>query len=153
MSDISRAWLLDPIPADGGSDDLAESVVVALGTDRRALPDDVLPDPRDDDRRGWWGDTDAARIWGGWPVGARFWLLRRASITGPAAKGGSTLARVNEYANEALRPFKDAGVCSRISVASERVGLGQIRVNIVLYRGPNSEVALSYQYLWNEVRK
>lgn len=152
MTDVPLSWLFDPIDDDGGSDDLAESVVVALGTDRRALADDVLPDPRDDDRRGFWGDTDAERVWNGWPVGSRFWLLRRAKITDAGAREGATIARVNEYAAEAIRPFQDLKICSRFSISSERVGLGRINTSITLYRGPNAEVALAYQYLWNEVR-
>lgn len=151
MNDEIRSWLLDPI-TDGGSDDLADSVRVALGSDRRALPDDVLPDPSESDRRGFWGDTDARQIWGGWPVGSRLWLLRRAKITGATAREGATIARINEYVREAIDPFRAAGICSRFSVSSERTRLGQIETSVTLYRGPRDEVSLAYQYLWNEVR-
>lgn len=152
MSEALRSWLLDPIDADGGSDDLADSVRVALGSDRRALADDELPDPTDSDRRGFWGDTDAKQVWGGWPVGSRFWLLSRAKITGASARQGATIARVNEYAREALEPFRLAGICSRYTIETTRVGLGRIDCEIMMYRGPRDEIALSYQYLWNGVR-
>ena len=57
--------------------------------------DDVLPQltaPGDEpDLRGWWGDTDAGTIWGGWPIGTRLWLLSRAKITDSAARQGATI--------------------------------------------------------------
>ena len=50
---------------DGTLDDtqsLATAVIVALGTNRLALPSDILPDPDSTDRQGWWGDLDAEEI-------------------------------------------------------------------------------------------
>ena len=73
---VSVDWSL---LADGTLDDdnaLATAVIVALGTDRLADPDDILPDPDSTDRAGWWGDLDAEEIWDGWPIGSRLWLLK-----------------------------------------------------------------------------
>jgi phage gp46-like protein len=78
---ISLDWVLTPAGQLDDSDQLQTALIVALGTDRRANPDDVLPTPDDDDLRGWWGDLDAAAIWSGWPIGTRLWLLSRAKIT------------------------------------------------------------------------
>src|ERR1700750_875151 len=80
--------------ADGTLDDtqaLATAIIVALGTDRLAETDDVLPDPDSTDRRGWWGDYQAQEIWDGWPIGSRLWLLQRAKIEGPGSRRGATV--------------------------------------------------------------
>ena len=75
-------WLL---LSDGTLDDtqaLCTAVVVALGTDALAGPEDILPNPDSNDRAGWWGDMDAAELFNGWPIGTKLWLLRRAKIVG-----------------------------------------------------------------------
>lgn len=150
--DVPLAWLCDEIDVAGGSDDLSESIVVALGTDRRALPDDQLPNILDDDRAGVWSDTDAEKIWGGWPVGTRLWLLRRAKIVGQKARGGATIARIDEYLREALQPLVDRKIASMFSVNTSRTDTGIVRSEVVIYRGPEREIALRYQYLWEGIR-
>ena len=45
--------------------ELATAVTIALMTDALAAADDELPDARDPNRRGWWGDLDAGPIWDG----------------------------------------------------------------------------------------
>jgi phage gp46-like protein len=130
---------------------LATAVVVALGTDRRAADDDTLPDDYSDDRRGWWADTDADKIWGGWPIGTRLWLLNRAKITGKEASAGSTLARVQAYCTEALQPLITNRIASRINIDVQRTDLERIDVDITIYRGPLSAIQLQYQILWDEV--
>ena len=74
-------WLLNDFGALDETDVLANVVKVALMTDRRADIREILPDPDSSDRRGWWGDMDAEKIWDGWPIGCRNWLLTRAKIT------------------------------------------------------------------------
>lgn len=147
---VSIDWLLN---ANGTLDEtmaLASAVIVALGTDRRAMPSDILPDPDDDDRRGWWGDTEAQSIWDAWPIGSRLWLLRRAKITGAGAREGSTIARVEAYIYEALQPFITRGVASRI-VASARInGIGRIDATVTIYRGPEEAVDLRFESLWED---
>lgn len=153
IGDISMEWLCGEIDPAGGSDDLAESISVALGSDRRALIDDPLPDPRDrENLRGVWADTDAKEIWNGWPVGIRLWLLRRAKIVGAKARGGATIARIDEYIAEALQPFIDLGVASRFVVSTTRKGLHRIESAVTIYRGPYDEVALRFQYLWEGIQ-
>jgi phage gp46-like protein len=130
---------------------LETALIVALGTDRLANPEDVLPDINSDDRRGWWGDLDADTIWGGWPIGSRLWLLERASILGPGAKQGSTVGRAETYTRECLQPFLTAGIASKMTVSASRTGTEAITVNAALYRGPKSAVSLTYQTLWDEI--
>lgn len=130
---------------------LATAVIVALGTDRRANDDDQLPDPESDDRRGWWGDLDAARIWGGWPIGSRLWLLDRAKITDEKARGGSTLARAENYVREALRPFIANKIASRVDVSATRTDTNAIGIAVTIYRGPKPAIRLEYQSLWDGI--
>src|SRR5262245_13278563 len=103
--EVAIDWQLLSDGTLDSTQDLCTAVIVALGTDRLALADDILPDPDSTDRHGWWGDLDAELIWGGWPIGTRLWLLRRAKITGPGYRQGATVARVEQYIREAIQPF------------------------------------------------
>lgn len=139
---------------DGTLDDtqaLATAVVVALGTDRLALPDDILPDPDSTDRAGWWGDLDAAELFDGWPIGTRLWLLKRAKIVGPEAPEGATVSRVEEYISEAIQPFVDLKIASSFEVEAQRVGVERIDALVTIYRGPKTPVELRFQILWQEI--
>ena len=143
----SDASLLD----DGTLDErqaLATAVIVALGTDALAERDDILPDPDSTDRGGWWGDLDAEEIWGGWPIGSRLWLLKRDKIEDPGSQRGATITRVDRYIREALQPFLDRRIASRLDVKVERVGRERIDASVVMYRGPSLAIELRYQVLW-----
>ena len=148
---VSVDWAL----LSGGSLDdrqaLATAVIVALGTDRLAEPTDVLPDPDSTDRGGWWGDLDAEEIWGGWPIGSRLWLLKRAKIEDPGSARGATVTRVEAYIHEALQPFIDLRICSRLEVNAARVGRQRIDARIRMYRGDNLMIDLPYQVLWDDM--
>jgi len=140
--------------SDGTLDDtqsLATAVVVALGTDRLAQPGDLLPDPDDTDRRGWWGDFDAEEIWGGWPIGSRLWLLQREKITGTGAQRGPTTVRVENYIREAIQPFLDRRIGTSMDVEATRIGKERIDARVRIYRGPDLEIDLRYQILWDGV--
>jgi phage gp46-like protein len=161
MSDLRLYDIVSPIVVtfdllqrrDGLIDEteaLATAVMVALGTDRRADDNDILP-TESDDRRGWWADTNADLIWNGWPIGSRLWLLERHKITDNTARQGSTLARIDTYIREALRPFTDQGTASRVDVEVTRVELQKIVAFVTLWRGPLPAIQLQYQALWNEI--
>jgi phage gp46-like protein len=139
---------------DGTLDDtqaLATAVIVALGTDSLAGPDDILPDPDSTDRMGWWGDLDADEIWNGWPIGCKLWLLKRAKITGPDAWEGATTMRVEQYISEAIQPFIAQRIGSQFKVQATRIGKEQIDALVRIYRGPVLEIELRYQILWEGV--
>jgi phage gp46-like protein len=140
--------------ANGTLDDtqaLATAVVVALGTDRLADPGDVLPDPDDTNRRGWWGDADAEEIWDGWPIGTRLWLMRREKIVGSGAQQGATIVRIENYIREAIQPFLDLRIGSRMDVVVTRVDVQRIDALVRIYRGPTLEIDLRYQILWDGI--
>src|SRR5215510_8449274 len=151
QTEVSVDWLL---LNDGTLDDtqaLATAVIVALGTDRLADINDILPDPDSTDRRGWWGDLDAETIWQGWPIGCRLWLLKRDKIVGSEALQGATVGRVENYIREALQPFVDLRICSRFDVFAERVGKECIQALVRIFRGPQIAIELRYQILWDEL--
>jgi phage gp46-like protein len=148
---VSVDWAL---LGDGTLDDtqaLASAVIVALGTDRLALPDDILPNPDSTDRAGWWGDLDAEELFDGWPIGTRLWLLRRTKIVGPEDPEGATVASVEEYISEAIQPFVDMSIATSFDVQATRVGVERIDAYVVLYRGPKTPVELRFQVLWEEL--
>jgi phage gp46-like protein len=130
---------------------LATSVIVALGTDAQASRDDLLPDPDSTDRAGWWGDLDAEEIWDGWPIGTKLWLLRRSKIEGPGSQYGATVGRVEQYIKDALQPFIDRGIASKMWVQAVRTGRDQIEALVRLYRGPRLAVELRYEVLWTDI--
>jgi phage gp46-like protein len=116
------------------------------------LPDDVLPNGAGDtDRRGWWADTDAELIWKAWPIGCRLWLIERHKITGFEASQGSTIARIDSYIREALRPFVENRICSSFDVTVTRTELQKIVAQITIWRGPLPAIQLQYQALWAEI--
>ncbi|MGU3286448.1 phage GP46 family protein [Methylobacterium mesophilicum] len=149
---VTREWLLTSVDQRDPTLDLTDCVVVALGTDRLARADDVLPILGDTNRRGWWGDLDASGIRDGWPIGTRFWLLQRSKITGAEARQGSTVARAEDYTREALQPFVQKGVASRLSVVAERSSIEGITVRATLFRGPLPSIELRFAQLWNGIK-
>jgi phage gp46-like protein len=152
LEGIWADWLLKPDNTLDESQELANIVKVALLTFALADTDDVLPDPDSTDRCGWWGDLDATTIWGGWPIGAKIWLLSRAKITPAEASEGATLARAEQYCRAALRPMITNQLCSRIDVTAMRNGVEQIDVWIKIYRGPLLQIELRFQNLWDGIR-
>jgi phage gp46-like protein len=148
---VSVDWSL---LSDGTLDDtqaLATAVIVALGTDKLANEDDILPDPDSTDRAGWWGDMDAQELFDGWPIGTKLWLLKRSKIVGPEDPNGSTVARVEQYISEAIQPFVDQRMATSFEVHAARVGVERIDTLLTLYRGPKLPVELRFQILWQEL--
>lgn len=148
---VTCDWMLQD---DGTLDDtqaLATAVIVALGTDALANENELLPDPDSNDRGGWWGNLDAAEIWDGWPIGSKLWLLKRAKIAPPESMEGSTVQRVDQYIREAVQPFIDRRIGSRMEVFVARARRDQINAVIKLYRGPVLEIELRYQVLWSDI--
>lgn len=148
---VTFDWLQSTSGQIDETQQFADAVLVALNTDALADESDVLPDPRSDDRRGWWGDLDAKRIWNGWPIGSKLWLLHRAKIVDGDAREGATILRVERYIRDALQPFIDQKLCSRIDVAAQQDNDMRISALITIYRGPRQAIQLQYQPLWQEL--
>lgn len=146
-------WLLQKDGTLDESNELANVVKVALMTDRLAAKGEVLPDPDSDDRRGWWADANAEVIWRGWSIGTKNWLLTRAKISDKYSAEGDTVYRAEAYTREALSPMITNKMCSRIEVSAERVERERINVRVMIYRGPEVEIELRFQSLWDEVRE
>lgn len=143
-------WFIRDTGTLDDREELATAVRLALGTDSLSDINDILPDPDSTDRRGWWGDMDAEEIWGGWPIGCKSWLLSRAKITDAPSQEGSTLERARRYTINALQPFIDKRISSQIDVTATRTELDRIVVQVLMYRGPELEIDLRYQTLWEE---
>ena len=135
------------------TEELVNVVKVALLTDALADPNDILPDPDSEDRKGWWGDLEAETLWDGWPIGCKCWLLARAKITPAEAREGATVARAEGYVRTALQPMIDNRICTAINVTATRVGLSRIDVAVTVFRGPREEIQLQFQNLWTEIRE
>lgn len=150
LAETVADWLLLDTGFLDESQELANIVKVALMTDRLAGENEILPDLDSTDRRGWWGDLEAAEIWDGWDVGCKNWLLTRAKITDEFAVEGSTLARAEQYTREALQPMIANRYCTFIDVLAQRVGIERIDVLVTIYRGPKPEIQLIFQSLWEE---
>jgi phage gp46-like protein len=147
---VTLDWLQTPTGLLDETQQLASAVMVSLNTDALADVSEVLPDPRDDNRRGWWGDLNARTIWNGWPIGSKLWLLTRAKLLGPGAREGATTTRAETYIKRALQPFIDNRICSRVSVTATQVNDQRIDATVVLYRGPKAAVQLEFQPLWDD---
>lgn len=117
-------------------DDLPAAIWVSLFTDRRALPDDVLPDDTGDGR-GWWGDLLATK-----PIGSRLWLLDRAKHL------PETLRLAETYAREALAWLVEDGVAARVAVSAEwNAPTFMVIRPLVIHRdGRRSD--LRYEWAW-----
>jgi phage gp46-like protein len=132
--------------------ELQTAVIVALGTDKLANPSDTLPDLNSDDRRGWWGDLDAEKIWSAWPIGCRLWLLERAKITTATSRQGATIAKVETYIREALQPFLTKGIASKMAVKATRINTERIDATATLYRGPLPAISLQFDDVWRGIQ-
>lgn len=109
-------------------DGLQSAVLISLLTDRRADPDDQLPD--DDgrpkaipaDRRGWCGDALSDDR-----IGSRLWLLVREKQT------EETRQRAIFYAKEALQWLIEDGLASEVAIEAEWEGIGRLNMLITIY--------------------
>lgn len=150
MADIRIVWDADAFSGDwllAGSTldttrELVTAVVVALLTWRTAEDDDPLP-AEDGDRKGWWGDHEAAEIHDGWPIGARLWLLAREKQT------QTTRVRAEAYVREAMQPFVEKGIASRVDVAVDWFAHERLGAEITLYRGADGSIAVRFESLWD----
>lgn len=137
--DFDADWLQDGagLATDDG---LETAVVLSLFTDRRANPEDVLPDP-DGGRRGWFGDSFPAVD--GDRIGSRLWLLHRERQT------DAVLERARGYAAEALAWLKEDGVASAVDVAAEYPRRGVLALEVRIARAEDGPVRYRFETFWS----
>lgn len=124
-------------------DSLFTAVIVSLLTDRRAEPDDRLPDDMrrasaiGPDRRGWCGDMLAERT--GDRIGSRLWLLAREKQT------EETRRRAIAYCKEALQWLIEDGLAAAITVGAEWATMGRLDavIDIALVEGGTFSLQLA----------
>jgi phage gp46-like protein len=148
QTDTDGAYLLHGdwqfFPPDLLTDEGPETaVLLSLFTDGLAHEDDVLPDPGDADRRGWWADTDAPEG----PIGSRLWLLAREKETAGVQQ------RAEFYAREALQWMIDDEVCDRIDVTATWVERGRLDLEVTIYRDARRIFSKPFPLVWQEVRR
>ncbi|MCW5760104.1 MAG: phage GP46 family protein [Phenylobacterium sp.] len=147
MPDISTFWSPGESRGDwavAGFDlasgtDLETAVLISLFTDRRADPDDVIPDGSGDPR-GWWGDALGAR-----PLGSKLWLLERAKQT------EDTRQRAQGYAEDALAWLVEDGVAAEVVVAASWQGPGFLGLQVTISEPDGRQTAFNYQWAWKAV--
>jgi len=144
-------FIFDDSIQDLESDEgLETAVIISLFTDRRAAIDDILPDPSNPDKRGWWGDLASPYIEGD-QIGSKLWLLNREKTL------ESILVKAKEYAQKALAWLVDDGVAAKVSVETERQGtVGNdrlaLKVKIQKYGGNQEVFNFEAQWIAQEAR-
>jgi phage gp46-like protein len=126
---------------------LLTPIIVSLFTDARAKDDDVLPDPRSTDRRGWWADaTNTAKR--GDQIGSRLWLLERAKTT------AATVPAAKRYAEEALQWLVDEGIAASVKVSVESVLLASqtwaLTLSVVVTKPSGTTETYKFAQEWEE---
>lgn len=149
MPDIATFWSPQDSRGDwavansdlASGSDLETAVLISLFTDRRADPDDVIPDGGQD-RRGWWGDLYADK-----PIGSKLWLLDRSKRTEAVRQ------RAQGYIADALQWLVDDGVAaSVVAVAQWQQLAGSSKpmlACLITITEPDARVTqFNYQWAW-----
>lgn len=121
--------------------ELESAVILSLFTNRRAEPDDILPDSVTD-RQGWWGDDFPTKDMD--KIGSRLWLLNREKQT------TDTLTRAAEYAAEALQWFVDDGVASGVKIQASYPQRYFLALGVELTHGDNT--SSRFEFLWDQLK-
>jgi len=122
---------------DGGTaidNTLRTAAIISLFSDRRAEPDDPLPDSGDD-RRGWWGDIYPEAE--GDRIGSRLWLLAREK------QMPQVLRRAETYARQALQWLIEDNVASAVTVTASFVQSGALSLHIRIATTYENAMALT----------
>ncbi|MEC5321135.1 phage GP46 family protein [Brenneria populi subsp. brevivirga] len=145
MTDIKTVWIVDEARGDwelskgdlASGDDLQTAILISLFTDRQARSDD---DYDGDDRRGWWGDTDAE-----YNIGSRLWLLNRQKLTPKMAQ------RAENYANEALQWLIDDGVVAVITAEAQIVYPSRLNLTINYQKPDLTNESIKFYWVWEQI--
>lgn len=99
---------------------LHTAIIIQLFTDRRILDDQVHPDPRSQDPRGWWGDSvDIETEYNETELGSHLWLLRRSILN------NEVVETAKGYVEEALQPILDQGAVASFHIEAEAQSMAQ----------------------------
>lgn len=115
---------------------LLTAVLLSLYTDRRALPEDELPDGGTD-RRGCWIDAYSDR-----QVGSRLWLISREKEL------DSVLRRAEEYAREALAWITEDRIAEAVEVEAIHLRRDVLQLIVRIQRGGKAVLERSFDYVW-----
>jgi phage gp46-like protein len=135
-------WVFAPPDLASGRD-LETAATISLFTDRLAHVDDRLPDPTEDDRRGWWADWDHE----GGPIGSRLWLLSREKET------EDVRLRAEEYCREALQWMLDDDVADSIEVSAAWApgAPGRLDVDVAIARDRAVLLRRHFSWAWRQL--
>ena len=123
---------------------LETAVIISLFSDRRAKPDDPLPDSNNSDRRGWWGDLASPDVEGD-QIGSRLWLLERSKTL------DFVLVQAKEYAQEALQWLIEDGVAARVVAETERQndpGEDRLALKVEIHKPDGSVILFNFEAQW-----
>lgn len=121
-------------------DGLESAVLVSLFTDRRATPEQIRAGEDRAELRGWWGDFNPPAD--GDKTGSLLWLLRREKQT------RETLARARQYAEQALAWMLEDRVAAAVTVATEYLSMGVMRIVVDIDRPDSDRLTYRYDYEW-----
>lgn len=138
--DLSSDWLLAPPQLDT-DDGLQTALLLSLFSDRRAEPDDELPD-NSGNRRGWFGDSYAAVA--GDRFGSRLWLLYREK------QRPVVLQRARDYAREALRWLVEDGIARSVEVDAEFPRQGVLAIAVSVFRPAGDARRFRFESFWSD---
>lgn len=139
---------------------LETATLISLFSDRRALPDDALPDadscwrgfesgrpPGVTGRRGWWADGSLPPLSQGRGdrIGSRIWLLSREKWT------NGTAERLRCYAEEALQWLIEDGIADRVRVQAQRDAFQKISLSIWIERSGASLWSGRFDWSWAQM--
>jgi phage gp46-like protein len=135
---------------DLASDDgLDTAVLLSLFADRRAEPDDALPDAAAPgaadfapDRRGWWADAFADAGPGADLAGSRLWLLGRSKL----AADVPGLAQL--YAEEGLAWLVADGVAASVAASAEAQPDGRLALQVTIRRPAAPPAQYRFDDFW-----
>lgn len=144
-ADLRLTWrgFDSDISVDAGDlvaeDGLKTAVILSLFLDRRADPDDAIPDGTGDLRGSW---MDAFPVVTNDLRGSKLWLLAREKDL------QSVLNRAREYAQEALEWMIEDGIAENVTVDAESQGNHRLALSVSLIRPDGRDIQYRFQLLW-----
>lgn len=124
---------------DFAKDDLARAVVNSLFSWARAEDDDERPT---ESKMGWWADTYLKE---GDKFGSRLWLLMRSTLT------TETLAKAEEYVQEALQWMVEDKIATEIITKAEFEGAERLNLSVEIIRPEGDSLTARFANVWENL--